>query len=164
MIGLRNRWIVASGIVFALSGQVSPNDMTLAERVYVADFIGVVRIPSVHPTPNAGKSEEQREGWFLQTADAEVVETIKGISVPSHIMIHFDTGHPQDSMNVIYSPKGEYFVFLSFELGGGYSTCVKGQYAIRDATISGWQGSAGPVALDAARDAITKLLPRKRDA
>ena len=114
------RGLVAIGAVAALSGQASTAGMTLRERVDVADFVGVARIQSVHPSPDATQPDEQRQGWSRQTADAEVTETIKG----------------------------------------GFSTCVQGQYAIHDAAIDGWPGSAGPVALGVARSAIASMLPR----
>lgn len=54
-------------------------------------------------------------------------------------------------------------MFLAIELGGRYSPCVQGQYRIKDRAIGGWQGFAAPVTLDAARSAIAKLVPPKRD-
>jgi hypothetical protein len=138
--------------------------MALQERVGVADFIGVVRIQSVHPSADAGRPEGERQDWFLRTAEAVVTETIKGVNIPSRIVINFDNGQGQVSPNVEYAVNAEYLVFLSIELEGGYSTCVQGQYAIRDSAISGWPGTAVPVPLGAARRTITKLLPPKRDA
>ena len=158
------RMVVAGAAVVALSGQASPSGMALPERVKVADFIGVVRIQAIHPAPDAGRPAAERQDWFLRRADAVVTETIKGVSIPSRIVINFDNGQAHDSLNVEYAVNGEYLVFLAIEGGGGYSTCVQGQYAIRDSTISGWPGAAAPVRLDAARSTISKLLPPKRDA
>ena len=152
--------IAIVGLILALSGQASTNGMALAERVRVADFIGVIHIHSVHPSRDAGKPEEQRQDWFVQTADAVVTETIKGVNMPSHITIQFDHGHAQASPNVLYDADADYLVFLAFEVDGSYSTCVQGQYSIHGSTIRDWPGSTDPITLEAARNSIAKLLPR----
>jgi hypothetical protein len=154
------RGLVAIGAVAALSGQASTTGMTLHERVDVADFIGVVRIQSVHRSPDATQPVEQRQDWFRQTAEAEVTETIKGVNIPTHITIGFDNSQGQAPPNVQYDRDAKYLVFLSREINGGFSTCVQGQYAIHEAAIDGWPGSAGPVALGVARSAIASILPR----
>jgi hypothetical protein len=154
------RGMVVSGVVFALLGQAPTTGMTLAELVKVADFVGVVRIQAVHPSPNAGLPEEQRQDWFLQTADAVVMNTIKGVDVPAHLTIHFDYGPHEQPPNILYQPDTDYFVFLAIDIPDGFSTCVQGQYAIHGAELNGWAGSASPVALEDAQTAVTKLLPR----
>ena len=161
------RWVpvlLISGAVIASSGHASISGMTLAERVKVADFIGVVRIQSVHDVQNPGQVDENGPIWFHHTADALVSETIKGAHIPSHITIQFDNGQGQAPPNVVYVPNAEYLVFVAYEPGGVFSTCVEGQFAISNGAISGWPGSSGPLTLDAVRTAITELLPRKPDA
>ena len=154
------RGAAVSGVVFALLGQASMTRMILSEPVKVADFVGVVHIKAVHPSPDAGQPEAERKDWFLQRADASVIETIKGANVPARLTIQFDNGQGEHPSNILYQPDTDYFVFLAMELPNGFSTCVQGQYAIHGAAINGWLGSASPVALDVAQDAVRKLLPR----
>lgn len=153
------RGVVVSGVVFGLLGQAPITGMTLAERVKVADFVGVVHIQAVHPSQNAGQPEEQRPDWFLQTADAVVIKSVKGENVPDRLTIHFDYGQREPQPSILYQPDTDYFVFLAIDIPDGYSTCEQGQYAIHGAAINGWPGTKGPVPLDAAQDAVTKLPP-----
>jgi len=154
------RGAVVSGVVFALLGQAPMTGATLPERVKVADFIGVVHIQTVHPSPDAGQPEAQRKDWYLQTADAVVTKVIKGVNIPTHLTILFDNGQREQPSNILYQPDTDYFVFLASDLPAGFSTCVQGQYAIHGAAITNWPGSSGRVSLEAAQDAVAKLLPR----
>jgi hypothetical protein len=133
--------------------------MSLRERVGVADFVGVVRVDSVRPSRDAGVPDEQRQDWFVQIADATVVETLKGANVPSHITIEFDNGH--GLQDVLYARDSVYLVFLAYEPERAYSTInTDGFFKVQGGTLDRWEGSEHPVTLDAARSEIAKLHRR----
>lgn len=146
------------GLAAILSGQASVTGVSLKERVDLADFIGVVHVDAVHPTPDASLPMDKRKDWYLQVAEATVVNTIKGHEVPQHLKIKFDNGQPDT--HPLYRSETDYLVFLAIEFEDGvFSTAERGQYAIDSSKVIGWSGAAEPVPLEVVQEEIDKLVP-----
>ena len=154
MSNLIRRAMIAGSAIHMASGQAAPTGMTLRERVAVADFIGLVRVLSTHPFQEVGGTEDEGPKIYLQTADAVVLETIKGAHIPPQVTINFELGPGNVFPGPKYEPNKAYLVFMGRDPGGRFSTCEQGQYELHDSTVSGWQQSTSPVPLDVIRSDI----------
>ena len=150
---------VTAGLLVGVSAHALALSMPLAERVAKADFIGVVEVRSVRPSPAAALPEEDRQRSFLQIAEAVVITPVKGQDVPSRITIDFDNG--LGCPNVLYERDHVYLVFLWRDAEGSYSTVnyQQGRFEVRGNTIDYWTLDTNATLEQAIAD-IVKLLGR----
>jgi len=148
----------AGATAAAVAEVAPPAGMPLSERIDASDFVGIIHIDAIKPSRDSGLPNDKRRDWFVETADATVLETLKGAHIPSTITINFNNGHGEPRPS--YDQDANYLVFLSHEPGGAFATVnlEHGCFKVEGSMIQNWEGATPPVAIGEAKSDIAKLL------
>ena len=157
---------VRGSVVAALLTAITSSTVPVDARVYLpplreivteSDFIGVVTISSVRPSPLAAMPEEQRGAGYLRVARANIIEALKTPRNQTEMMIDFDTGLA--GPNDLYSPGETWLVCLKEVPGGSFGTYRR--FQVRGNVVLYWPPeSATETPLEKVRAQILSLLKK----